>query len=326
MTDLRGLDRRRLLAGAGGLGLASGGFPTLAAPASAAHRPDVNGKTSWSESIMVVYLSDDLRTGISYRICRFPELDDTWVWCQVIVEGRMYAYTEQYLPCAKDRKLPDSAAAVYDAPGLSGRMTRMGTSADLQRMSFSFDGLCHAGTKAEEGAGRIPVRLEGIFHPDRTHGGRAQTGRVERTGRVEATIRVGGKSYAITGVGKQHEQTQTGPRFLNAFTYCNLWNAEASFLGLFATDRGYGDFQVGDRTRAVQTFRIAKPGPERKIQAVMADGGKVDGVIHTVIDYEIPIYDRVWRGTMVSGVVDGLNMVGTVNDWRSEEQPYARQF
>jgi hypothetical protein len=314
-------DRRRLVGAVGGVSLAG-----VAPPAFAARRrPDVAQKTSWSESIMVVYLSDDLKTGISYRICRFPDLDDTWVWCQVIVDGKMYAYTDQYLPCATSKNLPASEVALYDAPGLHARMTRLGTSAELQRMSFSFDGPCHPGTGAQEGAGHVPVSLEGIFYPDRTHG-HGQTGRVERTGRVEATLRIGGKTTTIAGVGKQHEQTQTGPRFDKAFTYCNLWNANASFLGLFAADREYGDVQTGGQTRAVEKFFIEKPARNRKFMGVLADGAKVRGSVHTVIDYQIPIYDRIWRGTMVSGEVEGVKMVGTVNDWRGEDQAYPASF
>jgi hypothetical protein len=319
MTETALPHRRGLIVGAAGLGILAATPPRVLA--AVRKRPDVYGKTSWSESIMMVYLSEDLRTGISYRICRFPDLDDTWVWCQVIVDGKMYAYTDQYLPCTTARNLPDSAMATYDAPGLRARMTRLGTAADLRSMSFSFQAGCHPGTGAQEGAGHIPVSVEGVFWPSRTHP-HDQTGRVERTGRIEATIRVGGKSYPIADVAKQHEQTQTGPRFLKGFSYCNMWNAEASFLGLFASDRGYGDYEIGPSGRAVETYAIVKPAPSRRFTAVLADGSRVEGVAHTAISYQIPVYDQIWLGTMVSGVVDGRKMVGTINDWRPQDQSY----
>lgn len=321
MSGIAVQNRRRMVLGAGGLG-AVALARSIDAGASPQARPSVYGKTSWSESIMAVYLSDDLRTGLSYRICRFPELNDTWVWCQVIVEGRMYAYTDQYLACGTSRNLPDTALATYDAPGLRARITRTGTSADLKAMSFAFQGGGHAGASAREGAGPVPISLDGLFHPGRTHP-HDQAGRFERTGHVEATIEVAGKAHSISGIGKQHEQTQTGPRFLKSFTYCNLWNAEASFLGLLANDRNYGDYESGADGRNVERFAITRPGRDRQFTAVLADGARITGEAHTVIAYEIPVYDQVWRGTMVTGAVEGRKMVGTINDWRPQDQPYA---
>jgi hypothetical protein len=310
-------NRRRLIAGAAGVALAR----PLAALAAPRRQMRVYGKTSWSESIMTVYLSHDLRTGLSYRICRFPELDDTWVWLQVIVEGRMYAYTDNDLPCATARNAPDSAMATYDAPGIRARMIRTGTSADLKAMSFAFDGRCHAGTQAQEGGGPVPVSVEGVFHPGQTHP-HDQTGRFERTGHIEATLKVDGKSYTISDIGKQHEQTQTGPRFLKSFTYCNLWDADASFLGLMANDRMYGDYEIGADGRSVTRFAISRPAPDRRFAAVLADHARVTGEAHAAVTYEIPIYGQAWRGTMVSGVVEGRRLIGTINDWRPQNQHY----
>jgi hypothetical protein len=320
MTDTNLHTRRRLIAAAG-LGVLAGAAP-FDVLAAARQRPSVYGKTTWSESIMVVYLSKDLKTGLSYRISRFPDLDDTWVWCQVIVDGRMYSYADQYLPCTTRRNVASSDAATYDAPGVRAAMTRSGPSTDLRQMSFSFHGGCYEGTAPHEGAGKIPVSVEGIFFPGRMHP-HDQTGRFERTGRIEATIRVAGKSYPIADIAKQHEQTQTGPRFLKSFTYCNLWNADASFLGLFANDRKYGDYEIGDDGRAVEQFMITKPGQERHFAAVLADGKRIEGVAHASITYQIPVYDQVWFGTMVSGTVDGRKMIGTLNDWRPQDQHYA---
>src|SRR5580704_18310572 len=82
--------RRGFVGGLSTLGLASA-WPALA------DAPSVEGRTTWSESIMVVYLTDDLQQGFSYRICRFPDLGATWVWCHLIAGGRMWAYTDPAL-------------------------------------------------------------------------------------------------------------------------------------------------------------------------------------------------------------------------------------
>jgi hypothetical protein len=309
-------DRRAVVAGLSGLGLAP------AALARADDRPQVDGKTSWSESIMVVYLSDDLKTGISYRICRFPDLNDTWVWCNVIAEGRMYSYTAQYLPCGTHHNAPTDNAAVYDATGALGSISRFGTSAALQKVTFSFRGGAFAGTDPHEGAGPVPIAVEGVFHPEHLHA-QMQPSRFERIGRTEARLTIAGKSYAISGVCKQHEQTQMAPRFLQAFTYCDVWNEGASLLGLLTQRASGGDFQVGDQSRKIARFEVAKPDAKRKVAIILADGTRFDAVAEESLTFAIPIYDRVWRGAMVAITVDGQRMVGTLNDWRADLQPYA---
>ena len=315
MTDsLFHPDRRLLLAGAAGIGLG-------AAPAFAAH-PDVDGKTSWSESVMVVYLSDDLQTGLAYRICRFPDLNDSWVWCHVIADGKMYAYTGQYLGCSPRHNEANTDGVVFDVPGFAARMTRAGTSARFERMSFSFAAGCHAGTDPREGGGRVPVTVEGIFYPGQNHG-TLQPGRYERTGRIEATVTVAGREIAIRGVAKQHEQTQTAPRFKESFTYCNLWNADGAFLGLLVGAKGGGDLESGGHARAFKSLAMTKPGVERRIHGMLVDGTPVEISARATTTYSIPVYRRVWLGAMVSAVVNGEKMVGTFNDWKPEDQTYA---
>jgi hypothetical protein len=285
-------------------------------------RPSVEGRTSWSESIMVVYLAEDLRTAISYRICRFPDLDDTWVWCNVVADGEMYAYTDQYLRCAARRNEPGAEVAVYEAPSARARITRLGPSAHLKSVSFSIDVGGHRGTDAREGAGQTPIALEGVFHPTAMHSPMAP-GRYERLGRIEAKLRVAGKTHVIAGVSKQHEQTQTAPRFSKSFTYCELWNGHASLLALLTEGGSSGDFEVGDNSRKVTRFSITAPAHERHFGLTLQDGGTLQGEAQAAVSFGIPIYDLTWRGSFVSGTVGGQKMVGTLNDWKHQDQPYA---
>jgi hypothetical protein len=302
-----------------GLGFVGAGGAALAANSKSVL---VDGQKSWSESVMVVYLSDDLKTGVSYRISRFPDLGQAWVWCNVIADGRMYAYTDQYLPCDSHRNTAETDTVVYEVPGSTARMTRVGTSADLNRLSFSIAVGAHAGTEPHEGAGPVPIAVEGIFYPEHMHP-RMLPGRFERTGRVQASLRVGAKTYAISGVCKQHEQTQMEPRFGQSFTYCDLWNDRASLLGLLTARGSAGDFQVSDQSRAVKKFLVAKPGDERRIGLVLDDGSTVQGVADASIVFGIPVFKRVWRGTFVSATIGDQKLIGMLNDWKQDEQPYS---
>ena len=136
---------------------------------------------------MLVYLSDDLKSGISYRICRFPDLGASWVWCHIVRGGEMFAYTDQRLPCSVHKNQAEDSVAVYDVPGLEARIARSGSSAGLERVSFSIRVRCHAGTGPHEGLGNIPVSMDGIFYPDRAHDN-VRPGRFERTGHIDAEI------------------------------------------------------------------------------------------------------------------------------------------
>src|SRR5262249_3195053 len=126
------------------------------------------------------------------------------------------------LPCAADHKRADDLLAIYDVPGLKVRMTRSGTSSAMTGLSFSARVMAHRGGRGLDGEGRVPVQLDGIFHPGPLRAG-SPAGRFERTGRIEAELVVPRHDVSLSGIAKAHEQTQTAPRFDAPFTYAMLW-------------------------------------------------------------------------------------------------------
>ena len=102
-------------------------------------------------------------------------------------------------------------------------------------------------------------------------------GRFEHTGQVEATIRAGGKTIRLGGVGKAHEQTQTAPRFTAPFTYAMLWSADSGMIGLLSPERGYGDLDLAGRDTPMDRFRIEPWSPSRRFVAMLKDGRRVEG-------------------------------------------------
>ena len=48
----------------------------------------------------------------------------------------------------------------------------------------------------------------------------------------------------------------------------------------------------------------------------------MEGSAETVQRYEVPIYGRRWYGRIVRAEAGGHRMVGMINDWKPDEQPY----
>jgi hypothetical protein len=281
----------------------------------------IPGEETWSESAMVLYFDEALRNGFSFRVSRFPDRNATWVWCHVIHDGSLYCYVGHHLPCATERVDPNAERAVYGTPGAHAQFTRSGSSHALTGLSFSARVNAFKGEGGVEGPGDTPVVLEGTFHPGHLRSG-SPAGRFERTGEIEATLTVGGRTVALTGLAKAHEQTQTRPRFNAPFTYTMLWGRRASLVALRARDRRYGNYEDGDRDFPIQQFEIAARSPKRAFAATLDDNRTVAGTAETVYNYQVPIFGQMWQGRIVRASVEGHALVGMVNDWRGDEQDF----
>lgn len=306
-------DRRSVSAGLIGSALASG---ARAKPGGV-----IPGQETWSESVMVLYFDEPLRNGFSFRLSRYPERNETWVWVHLLVDGELYAYTERKVPCSTDKVTAEAPVGVYSAPGLDVRMTRNGPSAAMSALSFTAVVHAHRGKSGVDGPGQTPVVLEGVFHPGPLRGGSAK-GRFERTGMFEANLRAGSKRAIVSGLGKAHEQTQTAPRFDKPFTYAMCWGPEASMIGLLSPGGAYGDVEIGGHGAPLEAFKIEAWAPTRRFVATLKGGGQVTGQAETIYRYSVPIFGKQWQGRIVRAEADGHRMVGMINDWRPEAQPY----
>ena len=270
---------------------------------------------------MVLYFDDELRNGFSLRVSRYPEKNVTWVWCHIVQDGVLYAYSEPRLPCAANKIDPDCASAGYDVPQARVSFRRTGTSRDLKSLSFSAHLHAHRGEGGVDGPGDVPIVLEGAFKPGALRSG-SPTGRFERTGRFDAIVQVKDKAVALSGFGKAHEQTQTRPRFGGAFTYAMLWGPTASLVALRAKERKYGNYEARGEDHPVSSFSIEPWSPNRAFAAVLDNGEQITGTAATIYKYRIPVFSRFWHGHVVAANVAGHRMVGMINDWRSEDQSY----
>ena len=268
---------------------------------------------------MVLYFDASLRNGFSFRVSRFPDRNATWVWCHVIHDGSLYGYVGHRLPCTRERIDADADHAVYDTPTAHARFDRSGPSRDLKGLSFSARVNAFKGEGGVEGPGDTAVVLEGTFRPGHLRSG-SPAGRFERTGAIEATVTVGGKTIALSGLAKAHEQTQTRPRFNAPFTYTMLWGRDASLVALRAKDRRYGNYEDGARDFPIKQFEIGPRARTRAFAAELDDNRRIAGTAETVYNYQVPIFSQMWQGRIVRATVEGHALVGMINDWRGDEQ------
>ena len=181
------IGRRSLLAAAPALALAR---PALAASKDIA----VRGSKDYSESAMVMSVSTDGRSALTLRFCRFPVEGFTWLWCHVLHDGELYAFTSHDLPATSDR-LAGTPVADYRAPPMDAALTRTGRGPELTGVRLSAALPFHKSRAAPHGPGKSPGRFEGRFHPTSALTAQVLAGRDEVYGTFHAEGTIGGHRF-----------------------------------------------------------------------------------------------------------------------------------
>jgi len=309
--------RRWVAAGLPAVALAGG-----AAAQGAAQPRTVQGLTTYSESAMVMSVSADGSSALTLRICRFPEVNLTWLWCHIVRDGRMWAMTNHALPCTTDR-LADRPDAVYRASQMNATLDRAGKGAGLKAVRLSADLPFFEGTAAPLGPGKIPGTVGGLFTPTHALAASVLQDRDEVYGTFAGGIAVGGRSWRHEGVAKWHEQRQTGPRFGPPFCYSWLGGPGLAATTLLVARGAAGGWVFGDAEDALADMAVDPPGAARSVAYRLKSGRTMHGKLTALVRYEVPVYDRRWQGSFVRGVVDGRPVVGVMNDWTTAPDIYA---
>ena len=309
------MDRRILMGGI----LASSAFSSAQAiPGYGIVTPGVD---TWSESLMLLHFDPEVRNGISVRVSRYPELNCTWVWCHVLLDAKMYAYTERRLPCSTTRNLGTAAIGRYDSASANVAFTRSGPVDQMQEIRLSANVLSRQSAEGRDGPGDIPIAVHALFRPEKLKAN-PPPGRSEWTGSARVDLLVGKRRITLKGVAKAHEQTQTAPRFDLPFTYAMMWSPTASFIATSSSNKRYGNFEADGIAHAVRDFQPSHPDRERHFTALLDDGRMLRGSASRVAAYEVPVFDRTWNGNIVRVNLDGKPMVGMLNDWRPQDQTF----
>ena len=308
--------RRTLLAAAPAL--------TLARPALAAPSRDiaVRGSKAYSESAMVMSVSPDGASAITLRFCRFPVEGFTWLWCHVLKDGVLYAFTSHDLPCTADR-LAGTPQAAYAAPPMDASLVRTGRGAGLSDVRLKAALPFHRSLTAPHGPGAVAGKLEGRFTPTRALVAQVNEGRDEVYGTFHAEVTIAGRRFVHDGPAKFHEQRQEAARFDVPFCYGWLAGPGADSTLLLGAKGASGGWQLDGGEEALADMRIDPPGPQRQALWRLKSGRDMPGRLTALVRYEIPVYDRRWNGSFVRGEAGGRSIVGAMNDWRAEPDIYA---
>jgi hypothetical protein len=268
----------------------------------------------WSESVYLDCVSADGQAAFVVRLCRYPSAETGWLWGHVFLQGRVYAYTDHYLPCSSTVTPVDSPDARYDlgerSPVVMDRAgPRDAPTLATVRVHFQAHAEAHPG----HGPGAHHIMLGASFHP-LSASGTTVPGRIELLGRVSAVVSVDDIETEFTGFGQWHEQHQEQPRFRRPFTYTTLRGERLSFVATRGPVRAVGYARRGDQVIAIAGYEVGPPAPVRRLRLELADGAVFAGEARMVYSYSVPIYDMRRPGTIVVADIDGERLSGCIND------------
>lgn len=289
-----------------------------------AHPTDlkVKGLTTYSESSMVMSVSADGRSAITLRFCRFPDVGVTWLWCHIVRDGVMYAFTQHDLPCGPER-LAEGLTADYRAAPIEASLTRAGKGPELRQVSIAGALPLHRSRTAPLGPGAVKGHFKGLFTATHALSATVLKDRDEVYGTFSGEIAVGGQRWSHEGVAKFHEQRQTTPRFEAPFCYSWLGGEGLAATTLLLATGATGGWLFGQTEDALADMAADPPSNLRVIDYRLTSGRRAPGRLSAIARYEVPIFGRPWRGSFVRGLVEGRPVVGVMNDWTTAQDIYA---
>lgn len=311
------IDRRTLILGS--LGAAACATAPSGPPADETFR---NIETP-SESVHSGLASPDGATRLTVRLCRYPDLGLAWVWTHARTPAGFFSHVEHMAPCTRVHSPQGTEHVRYSDAAETIVFERWGPVSKPQRASVSGRSKPRRSTTSRFGAGEHDLSFRIDFSPARLYSG-LNAGRTEVFGRSRASITIDGVTTEVEGPAQFHEQRQSTPRFTAPFCYTSLWGEDAASTLLISPRRRDGYLLEGDKSTEANAIRLDPPGGAARLIALkMADGRVVEGEAKVTQAYTLPIVGQTWRGHMIDAEVGGRRYFGQMNDFLTEQVPYA---
>jgi hypothetical protein len=257
--------------------IAAGPAVALARPALAASKDvAVRGSKAYSESAMVMSVSADGKSALTLRFCRFPVEGYTWLWCHVLHDGDLYAFTSHDLPATPER-LAGTPVAAYRAPPMDAALIRTGRGPQLQDVRLTAALPFHRSRSAPHGPGKAPGRFEGRFHPTSALAAQVLEGRDEVYGTFHAEGVIGGRRFVHDGPAKFHEQRQEAARFETPFCYGWFAGERMAATTLLSPRGATGGWQIDGAEQPLADMTLDPPGAERRAAWRLKSGPRATG-------------------------------------------------
>jgi hypothetical protein len=269
----------------------------------------------WSESVYADCVSSDGRMAVMIRLCRYPEYSTSWLWAFCFTPQEIYGYNNNYLPCNNEISLVEDPDLEYIHLGQGeAKFKRFGPRDSPIGAHVAVDVKAYKGSKVPQNLGPLSMQIKADFTP-KHRPWRLNRYRTEWISEAKITIKIDDMDFKYQGHGHWHEQHQKAPRWKTRFIYISLRSKNLSLIGS-ATEPNDAGFVVNSskRTRIIK-ITIDPPSKNRNITIKLEDNSILEGEIHTIYDYLVPVYTQ-WRpGTIITAQIGKEMLSGCVNDW-----------
>lgn len=279
--------------------------------------PSLEGRSTYSESVMLSGADPEGARFAAVRICTYPELGVAWLWCMLLTPNGFWQYASNDVAWSGEASAQDPVTAGYGAVATrrtSAIIKREGTLAAPRRaeLQASFDSMPNLGEPGSP-VKRGPVSILASFEPAAGYGG-LLPGRTESFGRAHFSC-TGSVSAVFDGPAQFHEQPQSTPRFTTPFAFASLWSADAfgTFLDSPGGSGGY-TIENGAARRASDVHATLTPGALALDFRSEAAPRRI--ALESARDYRVPIHGQYWRGRFVRGQYGDRRVVGFLNSWK----------
>lgn len=294
--------------------MALAGASATVACANRLEDTSLEGRTIYSESVMLSGADASGRHFAAVRVCTYPDADVAWLWGMLLTPEGFHQFASNDIPWRGGRaenEAGDAARYAVRGGGGDAGFQRQGALAAPReaRLEAAFESM--PTLRPDIRAGR--VRIEAIFAPREGYAG-LLPGRTESFGRAAFRCTIDGRAVAFDGPAQFHEQAQDAPRFTTPFAFASLWSDDM-FATLLDTPNGGGGYLIdGERAHALADVRAALAPASLALD--FTQGGAAGRIaLDPARIYHVPVYGRAWTGRFVRGVHAGRQLVGFLNSW-----------